>query len=159
MPSGCAAFSSANTAATSSAFLSAISGLVLYLIKVRFIAFSSVTAAEAAHLDPKDVWGRPKDAVPANIFSSASFPSSGSSLRTEAPSGAEMENGNAGNYQRKRQKLGARYHLAGLLHGRVRHPGADISPCHHPRRIRCSDGNAAMDGKRFQSQFCGAAVD
>ena len=40
MPSGFAAFNSANTAAISSAFLSAISGFVLYLINVRFIVFS-----------------------------------------------------------------------------------------------------------------------
>src|SRR6185312_8855051 len=42
------AFSSANTAATSSAFLSAISGLVLYLITVRRMGFSSLAAAKAA---------------------------------------------------------------------------------------------------------------
>jgi hypothetical protein len=39
-PSGFAAFSSSNTAAISPAFWSAASGLVLYLINVRFIALS-----------------------------------------------------------------------------------------------------------------------
>src|SRR6266852_5476861 len=42
MPSGLAAFNSANTAATSSAFLSAASGFALYLIRFRFIAVSLV---------------------------------------------------------------------------------------------------------------------
>src|ERR1700676_3588379 len=42
MPSGWAAFNSANTAEISSAFFSVMSGLVLYLIKVCFIIFSMI---------------------------------------------------------------------------------------------------------------------
>jgi hypothetical protein len=34
----------------------------LYLITVRFIALSSLAAAEAARFNAKDVWDRPKDA-------------------------------------------------------------------------------------------------
>jgi hypothetical protein len=52
---------SANTAATSSAFLSAISGLVLYLITVRRMGFSSLVEGSALRF--KDVWNQPKDAT------------------------------------------------------------------------------------------------
>jgi hypothetical protein len=36
------------------------------------MGFSSLAAAKAAHLDPKDVWDRPKDAVSGKIFSAVS---------------------------------------------------------------------------------------
>jgi hypothetical protein len=49
--------------------LSAISGLVLYLIRVRFIAASFFGECEISHLDPKDVWHWPKDAGSRKYFS------------------------------------------------------------------------------------------
>src|ERR1700741_2869631 len=61
MPSGFAAFNSANTAAISAAFLSAMSGFVLYLINVRFIIFSMTSAMMCHTSRSQDVWLRPKD--------------------------------------------------------------------------------------------------
>src|SRR5438132_13162439 len=61
MPSGWAAFSSANTAAISSAFLSPMSGFVLYLINVRFILFSVISLWPGIALRSQDVRPRPKD--------------------------------------------------------------------------------------------------